>query len=152
MLAGRGFDAEKLNHELNAIELKASYEPLEPLGATDIEEYLRHHHDMVVLTAVLETGKETDEFCDELAQKQLDSDWELAKKSLIEDMGHYRGKYEVPNAQSMSLIDGRSRKRLTYGDTDTGSLSSAIQAVTLMRPSESVPAGALGLFFCQKLQ
>ena len=45
-MAGRGFDAEKLSHELNAIELKASYEPLEPLGDTDIEGYLSHHHEI----------------------------------------------------------------------------------------------------------
>ena len=36
-LAQRGFDADKLNKELNTMDLQTTTEPLEPLGDTDIE-------------------------------------------------------------------------------------------------------------------
>ena len=144
LLAGRGFDAEKLNQELSSIELKASYEPLEPLGDTDIDDYLRHHHDMIVVTAIEETRTATEKYCDDFTMKHLNNDWEIAKKNIIEDLGHHRGKYEGPTDSTTT----RSRKRLTYGESglatsmsDTA-LNSAVEAVSLMQPPNSIPGGS----------
>ena len=58
LLATKGFDAEKLAQNLHAINLKTTFEPLEPLSETDLEGYLRHEHDMIILTAIQEAKKE----------------------------------------------------------------------------------------------
>ncbi len=52
LLSQNNFDAERLRRNVNSLHLKASYEPLQPLGETDIAGYLEHHHDMIVVTAV----------------------------------------------------------------------------------------------------
>ncbi len=57
LLAGKGYDAEKLSRTLNSINLKTTFEPLEPLAEADIEGYLRHEHDMIILTAIEESKK-----------------------------------------------------------------------------------------------
>jgi hypothetical protein len=54
MLATRGIDSEGLERRLNSIALKSTFEPLEPLCDTDIEGFLQHDHDMIILTAVEE--------------------------------------------------------------------------------------------------
>jgi nuclear pore complex protein Nup93 len=56
-LAGKGYDAEKLSRSLNSINIKTTFEPLEPIAETDIESYLRHEHDMIILTAIEEAKK-----------------------------------------------------------------------------------------------
>ncbi len=52
LLSQKNFDAERFRRNVNSLHLKASYEPLQPLGETDIAGYLEHHHDMIVVTAV----------------------------------------------------------------------------------------------------
>ncbi len=37
LLANKGIDPEKLSRAIRAIDLKTSYEPLEPLGDTDVD-------------------------------------------------------------------------------------------------------------------
>ncbi len=82
LLATKGFDAEKLARNLHAINLKTTFEPLEPLSETDLEGYLkyptpppikscdilftsllnRHEHDTVILTAIQEAKKEVSNY------------------------------------------------------------------------------------------
>jgi len=59
LLAGRGFDAEKLSREMSSIELNTSYEPLKPLGEPNIDGYLQHHRDMIVVTVIEEAKVHT---------------------------------------------------------------------------------------------
>ena len=58
LLAGTGFDADKLTRNLNAINLRTTFEPLEPISDTDIDAYLRHEHELMILTALEESKKE----------------------------------------------------------------------------------------------
>ena len=44
---------------MSSIELNTSYEPLEPLGETNIDGYLQHHHDMIVVTVIEEAKVHT---------------------------------------------------------------------------------------------
>eukprot|EP00636_Phaeomonas_parva_P018277 CAMPEP_0118865930 /NCGR_PEP_ID=MMETSP1163-20130328/10014_1 /TAXON_ID=124430 /ORGANISM="Phaeomonas parva, Strain CCMP2877" /LENGTH=139 /DNA_ID=CAMNT_0006800199 /DNA_START=308 /DNA_END=724 /DNA_ORIENTATION=- len=55
LLAERNFNAEELTRNVRHLELQAQYEPMEPLGQTDIAGYLQHHHEMVIITAIEET-------------------------------------------------------------------------------------------------
>lgn len=57
LLAGKGFDVEKYRRSLSKIDLKTAFEPLEPLAETDIDGYLKHEHNMIILTAIEEAKK-----------------------------------------------------------------------------------------------
>ncbi len=58
MLSGQGFNTDRLSRDLNAINIKTTFEPLEPLVETDLDGYLKHEQDMIVLTAIEESKKE----------------------------------------------------------------------------------------------
>jgi hypothetical protein len=58
LLSKKGFDTEKLQVQLSRVELKDTFEPVEPLHETDLEGYLQHEHEMLLLTAIEEAKKE----------------------------------------------------------------------------------------------
>ncbi|CAM9431221.1 unnamed protein product, partial [Ectocarpus fasciculatus] len=83
MLARNRFDPESLSRAVNAVQLRGGYQPLQPLGETDIEGYLAHHHDMIVLTAVHETRAAAEE-CSLVRQREWEVDsWRETKKALM---------------------------------------------------------------------
>eukprot|EP01087_Luapelamoeba_hula_P017487 TRINITY_DN5517_c0_g1_i2.p1 TRINITY_DN5517_c0_g1~~TRINITY_DN5517_c0_g1_i2.p1 ORF type:complete len:803 (-),score=83.30 TRINITY_DN5517_c0_g1_i2:135-2543(-) len=83
LLATKGFDAEKLAQNLNSISLKSTFEPLEPLGDTDLESYLRTEHDNMVLTAIQEAKKETVDNFRHTFTSSMEADWESTKHVLL---------------------------------------------------------------------
>jgi hypothetical protein len=54
LLAAHGVDQERLARALHHIDLKSTYEPLQPLATHDLDAYLRHAHDLAILAAVEE--------------------------------------------------------------------------------------------------
>jgi nuclear pore complex protein Nup93 len=58
LLAGKGFDADRLSRNLNSINIKAAFEPAEPLTETDLDAYLKHEYDLTILTSIEEAKKE----------------------------------------------------------------------------------------------
>lgn len=58
LLARQGFDTEKLTQNLSSIDLKTTFEPLESISETDLESYLKHEHELIVLSAIEEAKKE----------------------------------------------------------------------------------------------
>jgi len=43
---------------LSSIDLKTTFEPLEAIAETDLESYLKHEHELIVLSAIEEAKKE----------------------------------------------------------------------------------------------
>jgi nuclear pore complex protein Nup93 len=58
LLSGSGVDAEKLSRNLHAIDLKSTFEPIQTITDTDIDAYLKHEHNLIILTAIEEAKKE----------------------------------------------------------------------------------------------
>ncbi|CAM9394309.1 unnamed protein product [Ascophyllum nodosum] len=86
MLARNRFDPEALNRMVKAVQLRGEYQPLQPLGETDIEGYLAHHHDMIVLSTVEETRRAAEEWS--LARQrewEVDS-WRQTKKAFMDQV------------------------------------------------------------------
>jgi hypothetical protein len=50
LLSQKGIDTGKLSRSLHTIDLKASYEPLEPLGETDVEGLVLIRIDFLLFT------------------------------------------------------------------------------------------------------
>jgi nuclear pore complex protein Nup93 len=61
LLASRGVDPERLTKTLSSIDLKATFEPLEPIAETDLESYLKHEHELIILTAIEESKRDVRE-------------------------------------------------------------------------------------------
>ncbi|TMW56637.1 hypothetical protein Poli38472_006647 [Pythium oligandrum] len=87
LLAAKGIDAEKLSKELQAFELTSGFEPETPLGETDIEGYLTHHHEMIILTAIEDVNRRTMEATHDRMNQAMIDDFELAKQQLLEELG-----------------------------------------------------------------
>jgi nuclear pore complex protein Nup93 len=58
LLASKGFDAEKLKKSLGTIDIEHTFEPLEAIQDTDVEAYLRHEHEMAIVTIIEEARKD----------------------------------------------------------------------------------------------
>lgn len=87
LLASKGIDAEKLSKDLRSFELSAEFEPQTPLGATDIEGYLTHHHEMILLTAIEDVNRRTMEATHDRMNQAMIDEFEQAKQKLLEDLG-----------------------------------------------------------------
>ena len=57
-LAGKGVDTDKLNRNLNAINIKTTFEPIQGVEERDIEGYLKHEHELLILTAIEEAKRQ----------------------------------------------------------------------------------------------
>jgi nuclear pore complex protein Nup93 len=90
LLASRNFDTEQYRRTLNTLDLKTAFEPLEPLGETDIEAYLKHQHHMIMLTAIEEAKKSTSNQFYKSYEAYLDNDWRVAKKELQQLLNLHR--------------------------------------------------------------
>ena len=58
MLAKKGFDTESMQKSLDAIDFKATAEPLEFLPETDLEGYLESQHIQIIWSSIEEAKKE----------------------------------------------------------------------------------------------
>lgn len=97
MLARSGYDPEKLTKDLTRINLQRSFEPYQPLGDTDVEGYLKHHHDIVILTAIEEAKKSTILQSKENFDRVIDDDWSKARQTLTASFAQEWGKYAAPD-------------------------------------------------------
>ncbi|CAI5726592.1 unnamed protein product [Hyaloperonospora brassicae] len=88
LLAAKGIDAEKLRQALEHFGRAAPERAPETLlGETDLEGYLAHHHEMIVLTAVEEGTRRTAEAVHDRMNRALIDDFERDKQQLLEQLG-----------------------------------------------------------------
>uniref|UniRef100_A0AAV1T126 Nuclear pore protein n=1 Tax=Peronospora matthiolae TaxID=2874970 RepID=A0AAV1T126_9STRA len=87
LLAAKGIDAEKLRKELEHFELSQELEPQTVLGETDLEGYLAHHHEMIVLTAIEDVTRRTVEAVHDRMNCAMIDDFEGDKQRLLESLG-----------------------------------------------------------------
>ncbi|TDH65352.1 hypothetical protein CCR75_007214 [Bremia lactucae] len=87
LLASKGIDAGKLSKELQQFGIAPESESETPLGETDLEGYLAHHHEMIVLTAMEDVSRRTVEATHDRMNRAMIDDFEDAKQRLLEDLG-----------------------------------------------------------------
>ncbi|CEG41835.1 nuclear pore complex protein nup93-like protein [Plasmopara halstedii] len=86
LLASKGIDTEKLSKDLQHFDIASELEPETPLGETDLEGYLAHHHEMIVLTAIEEVNRRTVESTHDRMNRAMIDDFEESKQRLLEDL------------------------------------------------------------------
>lgn len=131
LLAAKGIDADKLSRELQAFELAPEDEAETPLGATDLDAYLTHHHEMVVLTAIEDVHRRTAEAAHDRMNRAMIDDFEQAKQRLLEDLGGSRS------------LGVRNYPRVLRDDTEAG--SSIFAAAERAKRDGMAPSSGLGL-------
>jgi nuclear pore complex protein Nup93 len=129
LLAAKGIDAEKLSKELQQFEIAPEFEPETPLGETDLEGYLAHHHEMIVLTAIEDVNRRTVEATHDRMNRAMIDDFEDAKQRLLEDLG---------GAKQLGI---RNYPRVLEADEAAGNISSAARE----KRQALEPASGLGL-------
>ncbi|GMF09485.1 unnamed protein product [Phytophthora lilii] len=130
LLAAKGIDAEKLSKELQQFEIAPEFEPATPLGETDLEGYLAHHHEMIVLTAIEDVNRRTVEATHDRMNRAMIDDFEDAKQRLLEDLG---------GAKQLGI---RNYPRVLEADETAGSIFSS---AAREKRQALEPASGLGL-------
>lgn len=89
-LASAGIDAFTLSQNVNQTNIASAFEPLEPLQDTDVQSYLQHEQQQIILSAIDEGRRETlDNFNRNLA-RTMHSRWSRQKKQIFEELGQHQ--------------------------------------------------------------
>jgi hypothetical protein len=68
------------------------------LEGADLEGYLAHHHDMIILTSIEESRRLAEQHVQNMHRRWMRNDWESAKASFMESLGHRAHKWSVSEA------------------------------------------------------
>jgi nuclear pore complex protein Nup93 len=90
MLAGKGFDAERVASTLNALNVQQAFEPLHPLDDTDVEGFLRHEHEMILISAIEEARRKTQDEYESAYERSIHAAWNDVKRTVFDALGQHR--------------------------------------------------------------
>ncbi|KAN0061165.1 nuclear pore complex subunit [Thecaphora frezii] len=89
-LANGGIDAAELADTINAANIANTFEPLQPIYDTDVESYLKHEHEQVILGAIEEGRRETLHDFHRNIDRAMHRDWERQKRKIFEELGQHQ--------------------------------------------------------------
>lgn len=84
MLASKGFDIEKYKKQSQNITIRQTFEPQEPC---DIDGYLTHEREMILLGTVEEAKRVTSQQFEDSMSRFMENEWKNDKKHLLQIMG-----------------------------------------------------------------
>ncbi|PWN52304.1 NIC-domain-containing protein [Violaceomyces palustris] len=127
-LANGGIDAAELADTINAANIANTFEPLQPIYDTDVESYLKHGHEQVILSAIEEGRRETLRDFHQSLDRTLHRDWERQKKRILEELGQHQVASGPVNPSNADFEATRS-----FGpSTSTQGLSRALPSSSTM--------------------
>jgi len=91
-LAQQGIDAERQAAQIQNLDMKDAFMPLEMRDDTDVEGYLRDDHEKIVVQAIEEGRQETLKAFEDSVLHALEADWIAAKEKLLQDLGFSGGR------------------------------------------------------------
>jgi len=94
MLSQKNFDAKKLLEDVNSIHVKVVDDSTARLEGTDIDGYLAHHHDMIILTAIDEARHGAEDHVHEMQRRWAAHEWSEARTKFMESLGHRAYRWE----------------------------------------------------------
>ncbi|SAM84527.1 related to NIC96-nuclear pore protein [Ustilago bromivora] len=89
-LANGGIDAAQLADTINAANIAGTFEPLQPIYDTDVESYLTHEHQQVVISAIEQGRRETLQDFHRNLDRTMHRDWERQKRKILEELGQHQ--------------------------------------------------------------
>ncbi|EPQ25972.1 uncharacterized protein PFL1_06427 [Pseudozyma flocculosa PF-1] len=107
-LANGGIDAAELAETINAANIANTFEPLQPVYDTDVESYLKHEHEQVILGAIEEGRRETLNDFHRNLDRTMHRDWERQKRKILEELGQHQPSSAADRAGDFDLARSRS--------------------------------------------
>ncbi|KAG0141236.1 hypothetical protein CROQUDRAFT_664119 [Cronartium quercuum f. sp. fusiforme G11] len=90
LLAGAGVNADELGKTIDAVDLRGTFEPLQPLQDTDVEGFLKHEHEQSIIASIEEGRRQTVHDFYQLLDRSLRQNWEEQKELLFEELGRHQ--------------------------------------------------------------
>ncbi|KAL4399838.1 nuclear pore complex subunit [Malassezia pachydermatis] len=103
LLASGGIDAAQLSNAIQHTNIANTFEPLQPVYDTDLEGYIRHEHEQVILS-MIEEGRRSalDDFHTGLG-RSLHRDWQAQKQRILDELGQHRGSEDAASSSTATL-------------------------------------------------
>ncbi|KAF8931015.1 hypothetical protein BGZ58_007898 [Dissophora ornata] len=136
-----GIDPTLTNTTLNAINLRSTYEPFQPIHDTDTEAFLRNQHEQIMVSTIDESRRETVVDFDSNFETSLNYDWERTKKRIFEELGHGQG-------EAVGSTTGLRQSTNGF----RGSASLGFSQSSLLVPGINQTTGTLDNVFFSKLK
>lgn len=102
-LAGKGFEADKLNSSVENATFRNTEEPMSQLDPTDINGYLEHHHQLIIHSALEDAKKESLAKSTTVFDDYISNLWENQRQAIIKGSGWKRNLKENNASISNSL-------------------------------------------------
>lgn len=90
LLASGGIDATQLSNAIQQTNIANTFEPLQPVFDTDMEGFLRHEHEQVILSMIEEGRRDAQDDSQQGLSRSLHSDWQSRKQRILEELGQHR--------------------------------------------------------------
>lgn len=91
LLASGGIDAAQLSHAIQQTNIANTFEPLQPVYDTDMDGFIRHEHEQVILSMIEEGRRDTLEQFQQTLSRTLHCDWQARKQRILEELGQHCG-------------------------------------------------------------
>ena len=104
LLSKRGYDAEGLLRDMHSFQLQTQLDhSVENLESFDIEGYLQHHQELIVLTAISGARRSAEENVQKLQKNWIDSSWAKARKNFTNSLGQLP--QDIPESNPLLLTN-----------------------------------------------
>lgn len=86
LLSSKGLELPKLSQRLEALNATKTFESLEPVGATDIQGFLKNERENAILSAIESSKKQTFAKAEKIFWQQMTDDWETEKQKILNSL------------------------------------------------------------------
>eukprot|EP01038_Epipyxis_sp_PR26KG_P006682 gene6682-9166_t len=107
LLSQKNFDLKRLREDVNSVVIKTVDDSELKLEGADIEGYLAHHHDMIILGAIDEANRGSEDDVAEMQRRWMMNEWMVARTHFMESLGHRSHKWEGMGAPSTSNFSSK---------------------------------------------
>ncbi len=84
-------DASHLAENVQQTNVASAFEPLRPIYDTDVESFLKHEHEQVILAAIEEGRRETLRDFNKNLERTMHRNWEKQKQKIMDEFGSFSG-------------------------------------------------------------
>lgn len=108
LLAGAGVNAEELGKTIDGVDLRGTFEPLQPLQDTDVEGYLKHEHEQSIIASIEEGRRQTIQDFYQILDRSMRQNWEDQKELLFEELARHQPPSSTDGGNLLSVFPTNS--------------------------------------------
>ncbi|KAA1064636.1 hypothetical protein PGT21_010162 [Puccinia graminis f. sp. tritici] len=108
LLAGAGVNAEELGKTIDGVDLRGTFEPLQPLQDTDVEGYLKHEHEQSIIASIEEGRRQTVQDFYQILDRSMRQNWEEQKELLFEELARHQPQSSSEGGNVISMFSTHS--------------------------------------------